>query len=170
MAEQASDRLIMRATPEQCLAVVTDFERYPEWAADVKAVIVDERDDEGRAVEVAFRAAAFGRSTSYTLHYDYTSAPRELSWVQVLGDVFGRPLGGDPTCITGTLYGQQLDATEQLEDVWGEVQQYLADVIGWAGLTAIEAEELSVVPGLDEVFALADIKAHADSGAWAVIV
>ena len=90
MAEQASDRLIMRATPEQCLAVVTDFERYPEWAADVKAVTIDDRDDEGRPVEVAFRAAAFGRSTSYTLHYDYTSAPRELSWVQVRGDLTSR--------------------------------------------------------------------------------
>ena len=90
MAEQASDRLIMRATPEQCLAVVTDFERYPEWAADVKAVTIDDRDDEGRPVEVAFRAAAFGRSTSYTLHYDYTSAPRELAWVQVRGDLTSR--------------------------------------------------------------------------------
>ena len=90
MAEQASDRLIMRATPEQCLAVVTDFERYPEWAADVKAVTIDERDDQGRPVEVAFRAAAFGRSTSYTLHYDYTSAPRQVSWVQVRGDLTSR--------------------------------------------------------------------------------
>ena len=87
MAEQASDRLIMRATPEQCLAVVTDFERYPEWAADVKAVTVDERDDQGRAVEVSFRAGAFGRSTSYTLRYDYAKAPEELSWVLVNGDI-----------------------------------------------------------------------------------
>jgi arsenite-transporting ATPase len=34
----------------------------------------------------------------------------------------------------------------------------------------VEAEELSVIPGLDEVFALSDIKAHADSGEWDVIV
>ena len=90
MAEQASERLIMRATPEQCVAVVTDFERYPEWAADVKAVTVAERDDQGRPVEVAYRAAAFGRSTSYALRYDYADAPHELSWVQVTGDITSR--------------------------------------------------------------------------------
>ena len=90
MAEQASDRLIVRATPEHCFDVVTDFERYPEWAADVKAVTVEKRDSDGRPVEVAFRAAAFGRSTSYTLEYDYSAAPAELSWVQAKGDLTSR--------------------------------------------------------------------------------
>ncbi len=40
----------------------------------------------------------------------------------------------------------------------------------WAGIDAIEAEELAVLPGLDEIFALADIKAHAKSGDWDVLV
>jgi len=87
-----------------------------------------------------------------------------------LADSFDRPLGADPTEITPRLYGQQLDATERLEEVWGEVQGYLMEVLDWAGLDAIEAEELSVIPGLDEVFSLSDIKSHADSGAWDVIV
>ena len=87
-----------------------------------------------------------------------------------LADAFDRPLGSDPTCIDGTLYGQQLDAGERLEDSWAEVQGYLTELFTWTGVDAVEAEELSVVPGLDEVFALSDIKAHADSGAWDVIV
>jgi ribosome-associated toxin RatA of RatAB toxin-antitoxin module len=86
MVDQATERMIMRATPTRCFEVVTDFERYPEWATDIKAVQVVERDDQGRATEVAFRAAAFGRSTSYTLQYDYGEAPQELSWVQIRGD------------------------------------------------------------------------------------
>ena len=86
MVDQATERMIMRATPTRCFEVVTDFERYPEWASDIKTVQVTQRDDEGRAVEVAFRAAAFGRSTSDTLQYDYADAPQELSWVQVRGD------------------------------------------------------------------------------------
>jgi hypothetical protein len=53
-------------------------------------VSVDERDEEGRASRVTFRAAAFGRSTSYTLRYDYGSAPSELSWIQVQGDLTRR--------------------------------------------------------------------------------
>ena len=87
-----------------------------------------------------------------------------------LSDSFDLDLGGDPTAVVDGLWGQQVDATERLEEVWGEVQSYLMAVLDWAGLDAIEAEELSVVPGLDEVFALSDIKSHADSGAWDVIV
>lgn len=87
MVDQAIERMIMRATPERCFDVVTDFDRYPEWATDVKRVTVLSRDDEGRALQVAFRTAAFGRSTNYTLAYDYGKAPRELSWVLVNGDL-----------------------------------------------------------------------------------
>ena len=90
MAEQASERLIMRAPPDKCYEVVADFERYPEWAADIKAVTIEARDDEGRPAEVAFRAAAFGRSTNYTLRFDYAQAPKELSWVQTRGDITSR--------------------------------------------------------------------------------
>lgn len=82
--------MIIRSSPEHCFAVLTDFDGYPEWAADIKAVSVDERDDAGRATLVTFRAAAFGRSTSYTLRYDYGGAPRELTWVQVGGDLTRR--------------------------------------------------------------------------------
>jgi ribosome-associated toxin RatA of RatAB toxin-antitoxin module len=77
----------MRATPEKCYEVVADFERYPEWAADIKAVTIQNRDGQGRPEEVAFRAAAFGRSTTYTLRFDYGKAPKELSWVQTKGDL-----------------------------------------------------------------------------------
>jgi ribosome-associated toxin RatA of RatAB toxin-antitoxin module len=88
--EEVTERMVIAGTSEQCYAVLTDFERYPEWAADIKAVSVDQRDEEGRATSVTFRAAAFGRSTSYTLQYDYTKAPGELSWVQTAGDLTRR--------------------------------------------------------------------------------
>ena len=51
-----------------------------------------------------------------------------------------------------------------MEESWGEIQDWLVEVFNWAGVEAIEAEELAVVPGLDEVFALGDIKTHAESG------
>jgi ribosome-associated toxin RatA of RatAB toxin-antitoxin module len=88
--EQVAERMIIRASPEQCYNILTDFEHYPDWAADIKAVTVAERDEEGRAARVTFRAAAFGRSTSYTLAYDYSKAPDELAWVQVDGDLTRR--------------------------------------------------------------------------------
>jgi uncharacterized protein YndB with AHSA1/START domain len=82
--------MIMRASPERCYEVVTDFEHYLEWAADIKQVEVVEREADGRPAAVTFRAAAFGRGTSYTLAYDYTAAPHELTWVQTEGDLTSR--------------------------------------------------------------------------------
>ena len=52
-------------------------------SSDLKSVDVLERDGDGRPLEVEFRAAAFGRSTTYTLRYDYSRAPDELAWHQI---------------------------------------------------------------------------------------
>lgn len=90
MTDRATERAVVKAPPERCFAVATDFERYPEWAADVKAVEVLERDEAGRGTKVAFRAAAMGRSTTYTLAYDYSGAPERLAWVQVEADLTRR--------------------------------------------------------------------------------
>ncbi|HVC13865.1 MAG TPA: SRPBCC family protein [Acidimicrobiales bacterium] len=87
MAEQATEHTTVSAPPERCYAVVTDIERYPEWVADIKQVTVDRRDEDGRPLLCTFRAAAFGRSTSYTLEYDYTEAPHVLAWRQTRGDI-----------------------------------------------------------------------------------
>jgi ribosome-associated toxin RatA of RatAB toxin-antitoxin module len=67
--------------------VVTDFEHYHDWVSDLKKIDVLERDAEGRPLEVEFRAAAFGRSTTYALHYDYSRAPEVLTWHQTSGDL-----------------------------------------------------------------------------------
>jgi len=87
VAEQATERMVVTATPERCFAVSSDIGAYPQWAADIKEVTVHDRDEEGRPQLVTFRAAAFGRSTSYTLAYDYSQAPTVLSWVQTRGDI-----------------------------------------------------------------------------------
>jgi uncharacterized membrane protein len=94
MTEQASEHMVIEAVIDDCWAVVTDFENYAEWANDIKSVTVLERDEQGRGTRVTFRAGAFGRSTSYTLAYDYSDAPHRLAWVQAAGDVTSR-LDGD---------------------------------------------------------------------------
>ncbi len=112
MAERATERMVVTATPEQCFAVVSDFERYPDWAADIKQVTVDRRDDEGRPLDVTFRAAAFGRSTSYTLSYDYRDAPATLAWKQTAGDLTSKLDGSytfEPTSSGGTQVTYVLD-------------------------------------------------------------
>ena len=87
-----------------------------------------------------------------------------------LADVFGTALGDEPGKVTGDLWAQQLDARIRLERSWGEIRSWLLEVLAWAGVEGIEAEELAIIPGLDEVFALADLADHADSGRWDVIV
>jgi ribosome-associated toxin RatA of RatAB toxin-antitoxin module len=75
------------ASPARCFAVAADIECYPEWARDIKEVTVCERDDQERPTLVRFRAAAFGRSTSYTLAYDYSQAPGVFAWKLTEGDI-----------------------------------------------------------------------------------
>ena len=87
-----------------------------------------------------------------------------------LADAFDLPLGPLAAPLTENLWGQQLDAQERMEEGWHDIQGYLREVFSWAGVDGLEAEELSVIPGLDEIFALADIKGYAESGEWDVVV
>ena len=87
-----------------------------------------------------------------------------------LGDAFDLPLGDLSVEITPNLWGQQLDAQDRMEDSWDDIRRYLEAVFRWGGVDEIEAEELAVVPGLDEIFALTDIKRYASDGEWDTIV
>jgi arsenite-transporting ATPase len=87
-----------------------------------------------------------------------------------LADAFDVPLGDVPTPVAPGLWGQQLNARVRFEDAWEDVRSYMVGVLDWAGADAVEAEELAVVPGLDEVFALADIKQFATSGEFDAVV
>ncbi|MEQ1703190.1 MAG: SRPBCC family protein [Ilumatobacteraceae bacterium] len=105
MAESASQTITIAAAPERVWSIAEDFEKYPEWAKDVKDVIVRVRDADGRPVEVEYRASALGRSTHYTLAYDYSQAPNVLAWKMLRGDIM-RTIDGayhfSPTADGGT--------------------------------------------------------------------
>jgi uncharacterized membrane protein len=85
--DQATQQMVIGASPQRIWDVLTEFDDYPIWARDLKSATVINRDDQGRARDVAFRAAAMGRSTSYTLRYDYDGAPDVLAWRLVAGDI-----------------------------------------------------------------------------------
>lgn len=87
MAETASETITIDAPPERVWEIAVDVERYPEWARDVKDVVVRSRDEQQRPLEVEFRSSALGRSTHYTLAYDYSQAPAVLSWKMLKGDI-----------------------------------------------------------------------------------
>ncbi len=105
MAETASQTTTIAAPPDRVSAIAADVEHYPEWAKDVKDVVVRAHDDQGRPTEVEFRASALGRSTHYTLSYDYSDAPAVLAWSMLRGDIM-RTIDGayhfSPTTDGGT--------------------------------------------------------------------
>ena len=103
MVDAGSDFIVINASPERCAEVASDFASYPQWAGDVKEATVLERDASGRASTVEYRASALGRSTHFTLQYDYSQMPSRLSWHMVDGDIMRSivgsyaftPVGGD---------------------------------------------------------------------------
>ena len=107
MVQRATESIVVNAPADVVYGVVTDFANYLRWASDLKMIQVIERDSEGRALEVEFRAAAFGRSTTYSLRYDYSRAPEVVAWHQTAGDLTETMNGqyrfdgdGDTTTVT----------------------------------------------------------------------
>ena len=87
-----------------------------------------------------------------------------------LADAFDVPLGDDPTPVVPNLHAQQIDSQQRLEESWGEVRDHLTELFDWSGLKGIEAEELTVFPGMDELFSLATVRDHARSEEYDVII
>jgi arsenite/tail-anchored protein-transporting ATPase len=87
-----------------------------------------------------------------------------------LADAFGVPLGAGPTEVSGGLYGMQVDTQAAFERSWREVQEYLLGVLQRAGVDALQAEELTVLPGAEEVLALLALRAQVAGGDWDLVV
>ena len=87
-----------------------------------------------------------------------------------LADAFGAEVGPEPTPVAECLFVQQVDAQLRFEQSWSEIQRYLLSVLDVAGVDPLAAEELTVIPGAEEVLALLELRLHALSGEWDVIV
>ena len=87
-----------------------------------------------------------------------------------LADAFGVEVGPEPTRVAPDLFVQQVDAQLRLEQSWAGIQAYLLEVLHLAGLDPVTAEELTVVPGAEEVLALLELRHHVLSGEWDAVV
>jgi arsenite-transporting ATPase len=87
-----------------------------------------------------------------------------------LADSFDVPIGDHPTPIAENLWAEQIDAQARLETNWREIQEYMIQLMNWAGVETIQAEELSVLPGFDEIFSLIDVKTHVEEDKWDLLV
>jgi arsenite-transporting ATPase len=87
-----------------------------------------------------------------------------------LADSFDMEIGSHAAMLGSNLWAEQIDAQDRLESNWREIQEYLISVMNWAGMESIQAEELSVIPGIDEIFALIDVRRHVEGGKYDVLV
>ncbi|MGH3354892.1 MAG: ArsA family ATPase [Nocardioidaceae bacterium] len=87
-----------------------------------------------------------------------------------LADAFDENVAGEPTEIDDNLYVQQVDAQHRFEASWGEIQDYLLSVLDAAGVDSIAAEELTVLPGAEEILALLELRDQVRSGRWDLVV
>lgn len=87
-----------------------------------------------------------------------------------LADSFDMELGHDPRPVKPNLWGAELDALMELEGNWGAVKRYITQVLQARGLEGVEAEELAILPGMDEIFSLVRMKRHYDEGDFDVLI
>ncbi len=87
-----------------------------------------------------------------------------------LSESLSADLGGQPVRVADRLWGQEVKAQEEMERHWSGVQEWLGELLQERGVDRISAEELTVPPGMDELFSLLSLQAHNESGRWEVIV
>jgi arsenite-transporting ATPase len=87
-----------------------------------------------------------------------------------LADSFDLELGHEPKQIRPNLWGAELDALMELEQNWGSVKRYITQVLQARGLEGVQAEELAILPGMDEIFGLVRMKRHYDAGDFDILI
>ena len=112
------------------------------------------------AAATALRAARLGQRT-IVLSTDPAHS---------LADAFDQPLGPEPTPIAPNLWGQETDVYYNLAHWWGSVQAWLKTILAWRGVDELMAEEMAVVPGMEELANLLWVNHHHDNPAFEVIV
>ena len=87
-----------------------------------------------------------------------------------LADILDLPLAADPVPVTRRMYAVQLDARQELQRSWDRIAAYLKRVVGLPEIDNLRVEELLVVPGLDQLLALARLHVLASDPQWDAII
>jgi arsenite-transporting ATPase len=87
-----------------------------------------------------------------------------------LSDSFEVPLANTPIKIAPNLSGREVNALEEIEKKWGDIKAYLTEFFASQGINSVEAEELSVFPGMEELFSLMEIRNYRKTNEYDVII
>jgi arsenite-transporting ATPase len=131
-------------------------ERSREKQSAVRVILHTGKGGVGKTTVSAATAVAAAAAGHRTLLLSTDSA-------HSIADVLGQPVDADPTPVDGIdgLWAAQVDTLGQLERAWSGIRRYLVTVLAAHGVAEIQAEELTVLPGADEIIALLAVHRYA---------
>ncbi|HEX5850705.1 MAG TPA: TRC40/GET3/ArsA family transport-energizing ATPase [Rubrobacter sp.] len=87
-----------------------------------------------------------------------------------LADAFDTEIGPEPREMATGLWAQEMDHTSMIEDNWSEIQGYMTTLFEWQGTDTLAAEELAMLPGMDELFGLLKVRQHNQEGLYDALI
>jgi len=112
------------------------------------------------AAATAVRSAALGKRTLVV----------STDLAHSLADCFNTPLSSEPEMLASNLWAQEVNVLDEMRHSWGKVQEKLSQVLRKRGLDSVMAEELALIPGMDEIVSLLNIYRNARDGNFEVVI
>jgi arsenite/tail-anchored protein-transporting ATPase len=87
-----------------------------------------------------------------------------------LSDAFDEEVGPEPKEMATGLFAQEMDHGRMIEEHWAEIQEYMTTFYEWQGTNSLAAEELAMLPGMDELFGLLMVRRHHGAGLYDALI
>lgn len=87
-----------------------------------------------------------------------------------LSDAFDVEVGSEPKEMATGLWAQEMDHGRILEEYWSEIQEYMTTFFEWQGADSLAAEELAMLPGMDELFGLLMVRRHNNEALYDALI
>ncbi len=108
----------------------------------------------------AVRSAALGKRTLVV----------STDLAHSLADCFNTPITSEPRELAANLWAQEVNALDEMRHSWGKLQQKMSQLLRNRGINSVMAEELALIPGMDEIVSLLNIYRNARDGNFEVVV
>jgi len=87
-----------------------------------------------------------------------------------LADALDTPLGPLPTKLSERLWGQEINVLDEVRQHWGQLRDYFATLLRRKGMSEVAAEELAIIPGMEEIVSLLHIRRQAREDNFDVVI
>lgn len=87
-----------------------------------------------------------------------------------LSDCLTMPLASEPKELATNLWAQEVNVLDEMRHSWGKMQEKLSSLLKKRGLDSVMAEELALIPGMDEIVSLLNIYRNARDGDFEVVI